>query len=103
MDWRTKNITRGGQAGEILRKLQPAILWVPESSARTMCAAGPVKELIANTVLNMMRTAQATIAGSARVCSVFFTMLNDNESFEVPCKLCLGKQIRKQKKELIFS
>jgi hypothetical protein len=35
MDWHTKNIVRGEQAGEILRNMHPAILWVPESSART--------------------------------------------------------------------
>jgi hypothetical protein len=67
MDWRTKNIVRGAQAGEMLRSMQPAMLWAPESSARTVCAGGPVKELIENTLLDMMRTAQATITGSAVV------------------------------------
>ena len=62
--WRKRNVVRGFLHGEQLSHIQPALLWVKESSAREVCAAGPVKEWIESTVMAMLRQAQQTVAGT---------------------------------------
>jgi hypothetical protein len=64
-EWRGRKSLGGFLHGEHFRNIQPALLWMQESAAREMCAAGPVKELVQETVLAMLSVAQRTVAGPA--------------------------------------
>ena len=62
--WRKRGSVQGCLPAEQLSNIQPALLCMKETSARKICADGPVKELIESTVMMMLRKAQQTVAGT---------------------------------------